>query len=241
MYLSVVLPAYNEEKRITPTLRAVSSYLKKQSYEYEIFVVSDGSKDGTAPIVKNLSEEIPHLTLIDNKTNHGKGFVVRQGMLTAKGSIRLFMDADNSTSLDHFNLARPLFDQGYDIVVGTRDSRDHPEARQTVPQSFVKRIAGDIGNLIIQLLVVRGIWDTQCGFKAFSAASTERIFSAATVDRWAFDVEALGIARKLGLKIGIIPIRWINNPDSRVKALAYIQFFFEVVKIWWRLLNRSIK
>lgn len=235
MYLSIIIPAYNEEKRIGRTLRAVSDYLKKQTYDYEILVVNDGSRDGTAPLVKNMEPEIPCLRLIDNAINHGKGYVVRQGMREAKGQIRLFTDADNSTSLDHFALMQPLFESGYEVVIGTRDRRDHPEARQTVAQPFIKRLAGDIGNLIIQLLAVRGTWDTQCGFKAFTAAAAERIFGAAVVNRFAFDVEALGIAQRLGYRIGIVPIRWINDPDSRVKASAYLSFLFEVIGIWRRL------
>ncbi|MDP3795406.1 MAG: glycosyltransferase family 2 protein [bacterium] len=235
MHLSVIIPAYNEEKRIGRTLRAVNEYLRRRSYGYEIIVVSDGSRDGTVPLVKNLSEEIPHLQLIDNKENHGKGFVVRQGMLEAKGEIRLFMDADNSTSVDHIELMEPLFEQGYHVVIGTRDSRDNPRAQQTVAQSFAKRLAGDIGNLVIQALVVPGIWDTQCGFKAVSARAAQEIFSRMTTNRWAFDVEMLGLARKLDYKIGIIPVRWINDAMSHVKASAYIRFFFEVIKIWWRL------
>lgn len=235
MYLSLIIPAYNEEKRLARTLQSVREYLGKQPYDYEILVVNDGSRDGTASLVRNLAKSIPRLALIDNEENHGKGFVVRQGMLKATGAVRLFMDSDNSTDIEHFDAMRPLFTTGAHVVIGTRDRRDHPDATQAIPQPFIKRLAGDMGNLMIQLLVLPGIWDTQCGFKAFSAEAAEKIFSAATVDRWAFDVEILGLAKKLGYKIAMVPVHWINDADSRVKPLAYVQFFFEVIKIWRRL------
>lgn len=235
MYLSIIIPAYNEEKRLARTLQSVHEYLGKQPYDYEILVVNDGSRDGTAPLVENLAKSIPRLLLLNNKENHGKGYVVRQGMLKATGAVRLFMDSDNSTSIEYFDRMRPLFTDGSRVVIATRDRRDHPDATQAVPQPFIKRLAGDMGNLVIQLLVLPGIWDTQCGFKAFSAEAAEKIFSAATMDRWAFDVEVLGLAKKFGYSIGIVPVHWVNDADSRVKPLAYVQFFFEVVKIWWRL------
>lgn len=235
MYLSVIVPAYNEEKRLGRTLQATNDYLKKQSYDYEILVVNDGSRDNTASLVKDLTKSIPRLKLIDNKENRGKGFVVRQGMLKATGAVRLFMDSDNSTSIEYFDRMRPLFTGGSRVVIATRDRRDHPDATQAVSQPFIKRLAGDMGNLMIQMLVLPRIWDTQCGFKAFSAEAAERVFSRATVDRWAFDVEVLGLAKKFGYTIDIVPVHWINDADSRVKPLAYVQFFFEVIKIWWNL------
>ena len=121
MYLSVIIPAYNEEKRLPKTLRALDQYLREQSYEYEIIVVSDGSKDNTAGVVRNMQSEIANVRLIDNKENHGKGYVVRQGMTEAKGQYRLFTDADNSTSIDQVEKMFPHFQQGYDIVIGSRD------------------------------------------------------------------------------------------------------------------------
>jgi glycosyltransferase involved in cell wall biosynthesis len=234
-YLSLIIPAYNEEKRIGRTLQAVSAHLTKQPYDYEILVVNDGSRDGTASLVRNLAKSIPRLGLIDNKENRGKGFAVRQAMLKATGAVRLFMDSDNSTDIKYFDAMRPLFTAGAHIVIATRDRRDDPDATQAVPQSFIKRLAGDLGNLVIQVLVLPGIWDTQCGFKAFTAEAAHKIFSQAKVDRWAFDVEALGLAKKLGYRIAVVPVHWINDADSRVKPLAYAQFFFEVIKIWRRL------
>src|SRR3989344_7416077 len=118
MHVSVIIPAYNEEKRVERTLLSVHEYLSRQSYDYEIIVVSDGSKDNTISIVSNLKSQISNLKIIDNKENHGKGWAVRRGMLEAQGDFRLFMDADNSTTVDQVESFLPYFSQGYDIVIG---------------------------------------------------------------------------------------------------------------------------
>jgi len=236
MHLSVIIPAYNEEKRLSNTLREINKYLSKQSYDSEILVVNDGSKDRTAQIVKDLKLEIANLKLIDNKLNQGKGAVVRQGMLEARGEYRLFTDADNSTSINHLEKMWPLFEKGYDVVIGSRDSRDIKEACQAVSQPLWKRLAGDIGNIAIQVVLIWGIWDTQCGFKGFTKKAAEDIFKKCKINRWAFDVEALALAKKLGYKIGIVPVYWINAPESRVKLKGYINFFKEFLRIKWNFI-----
>src|SRR3990167_9406407 len=119
MYLSVIIPAYNEVKRIADTLASVNDYLTKQDYIYEVIVVNDGSKDKTSEVVKTVEQGMKHLKLIDNKKNHGKGWVVRQGIMEARGRYRLFMDADNSTTIDHLDKMMPYFNQGYDVVIGS--------------------------------------------------------------------------------------------------------------------------
>lgn len=238
IYLSVIIPAYNEAERIPKTLRRFQEYFSNQSYSYEILVVNDGAKDGTADVVGSMEEEIKNLKLIDRKKNMGKGFTVREGMLIAYGKIRLFADADNATDISHFEAMRPLFDKGYDVVICSRDPKDAPGARQAVAQVWWKRFLGNMGNLYIQWMAgsLRGIWDTQCGFKAFRDYAAEKIFSASKINRWAFDVEALALARKFGYKIGIIPANWINSPKSHVKLSSYFKFLWEVFKI-----RRSLK
>jgi dolichyl-phosphate beta-glucosyltransferase len=171
---------------------------------------------------------IKNLRVIDNKENHGKGWVVRQAMLEANGQIRLFMDADNATTVDHFDKMKPLFDQGYEVVIGTRDPKDAKGAKKSKEQPFWKSALGNMGNIAIQLMAIWGIWDTQCGFKAFTEIATKNIFSRMRIDRWAFDVESLALARKLGYKIGIIPVNWIDNPNSRVNLKAYLRFLKEL-------------
>ncbi len=237
IFLSVIIPAYNEEKRITNTLLDIDKYLSEQNYSYEIIVVNDGSSDNTAQVVNKFSELIKELRLIDNMKNHGKGWVVRQGMLKSKGQIRLFMDADNATTIDHFAKMIPLFEKGQQVVIGSREKRDAPGAKQAVPQSFLKRQLGNLGNLLIQLLAVPGIWDTQCGFKAFSDQAAQNIFSRARINRWGFDIEALALARKLDYQIGIIPVNWVNDPHSKVTLKGYLNTFKELFKIKWNLIR----
>ena len=238
-YLSVIIPAYNEEKRITKTLNAISSYLQKQPYTYEVIVVVDGAKDGTADIARDFTVQIPNLKVIDRKKNMGKGYSVKEGMLAAKGKIRLFTDADNSTDISYFEKMKPMFDNGSDVVISSRDSKDAPGAGQEVPQSFVKRMMGNMGNLYIQIIAVPGIWDTQNGFKAFRDYAAEKIFSVSRVNRWAFDVEALALAKKYDYKIGIIPVHWRNDPYSHVSMMSYFKVLFDVFKIRLNLIRRK--
>ena len=235
IYLSIIIPAYNEEDRIAKTLRRVDAYLKEQVFSAEIIVVIDGAKDTTAKVAGDLQSEIANLRIIDRKENRGKGYTVREGIRAAKGEIRLFSDADNSTDISHFDKMKPLFNQDYDIVICSRDKKDVAGATQAVPQAFFKRQLGNMGNIFIQLFAVRGIWDTQCGFKAFRAEAAERIFSRAKIDRWGFDVEVLALARTFGYKIGMVPAYWINDPKSHVKLSGYLQVLWETLKIWWWL------
>ena len=227
-FLSVIIPAYNEAKRLPLTLIDIDRHLQEQEYTYEILIVNDGSKDETADVVRRFEPLISHLALIDNKENHGKGAAVRQGMLAAKGSWRLFMDADNSTSIVEFNKMLPYFRDGYEVVIASRDAK----GSRTVPaQPFYKRWLGDIGNIIIQVLLLPGFWDTQCGFKCVSAAAAAAIFPLAKIDRWGFDPEMLALARKLGYKIKEIPVFWVNDPRTHVSLKSYLQVLMEVAKV----------
>lgn len=231
VYLSVIVPAYNEADGLPKTLRRFHEYLSRQAYGYEIIVVNDGSKDLTADVVSSMVKAINNLKLIDRKKNMGKGYSVREGMLAAKGKIRLFADADNATDIAHFDKMRPFFDKGYEVVICSRDPKDAVGARQAISQPWWKRLLGNLGNLYIQFMAVRGIWDTQCGFKAFRELAAEKIFSKSVVNRWAFDVEALALARRFDFKIGIIPADWKNDPNTRVGIMSYFKTLWEVYKI----------
>ncbi|OGZ34346.1 MAG: hypothetical protein A2174_03755 [Candidatus Portnoybacteria bacterium RBG_13_41_18] len=235
--LSVIIPAYNEEKTIGETLLSIDKYLTKQNYDYEILVEADGSRDKTVEVARNFKNMIRNLEVYDNQPNHGKGWVVRKGMLDAKGDWRLFMDADNATTIDHLEKAWPLLKQGGEVAIGTRDSRDHKDAKQAVSQPLFKRLLGDVGNILIQIVALWGIWDTQCGFKIFSAKAAKEVFSRAIIDRWGFDIEALSLTKELGYKIGIFPVYWINNPNSRVKLSTYLKVFIELFQVKWNLIN----
>ncbi|MBI5045671.1 MAG: glycosyltransferase family 2 protein [Candidatus Niyogibacteria bacterium] len=237
MFLSVIIPAYNEERRIGKTLEKISAHLSRQTYTYEIMVVCDGSKDKTADVARGMAGRIFNLSVIDRKENRGKGYTVREGMIASRGRIRLFTDADNSTDISHFDKMRPLFDGGCDVVIASRNPRDAVEARQDVPQGALKRLLGHMGNIFIQMVAVRGIWDTQCGFKAFRDHAAKAIFSKSQIDRWGFDIEALALARQLRYKIGIIPAFWQNDPESHVKMSAYFQVLWETVRVRWYIMS----
>lgn len=232
MHLSVIIPAYNEEKRIEKTLLSVNEHLSRQPYDYEIAVVNDGSKDKTVEIVNDLAGKLRGLKLIDNKENHGKGWVVRQGMFSAQGDYRLFMDADNSTTIDQVENFFPFFTQGYDIIIGSRRLKDSVIA---VKQSLVRDFLGGIFRLIVHSLVPLGIKDSQAGFKVFSKKAAEAIFPKQTIFRWAFDVEVLAIAKKLGFKIKEVPIKWANDAESHVKLGGMVRMLFEVLRVRWNL------
>ena len=221
--LSVIVPVYTEAARIGKTLERLQSYLAQWAFSYEVLVVSDGSKDGTLEIVRQLARQVRSFKIIDRSVNRGKGFTVREGMLQASGRIRLFTDADNSTDIAHFDKMLPLFDQGFDVVIASRNDLDVAGARQAVSQAWYKRIVGRLGNRIVQRLAVPGIWDTQCGFKAFRAEAAKRIFSQTTVERWGFDIEVLALARALEYKIGIIPADWFNDERSHVRPVDYFR------------------
>ena len=237
IFLSVIVPAYNEEGRIKRTLERFNEYLSSQPFSYEIIVVNDGSRDGTLKVIEQTHAKITNLLVIGRKQNKGKGFSVREGMQKAQGRIKLFADADNATDISHFEKMRPFFDKGYDMVICSRDSRDALSAKQAVPQPWYKRILGNLGNLYIQKLAIKGIWDTQCGFKAFRGYAADKIFSSLKTDGWMFDVEALALARKFNFKIGIIPANWINDPKTHVKLSSYLKSLWEVFKISRRVKN----
>ncbi len=226
--LSVVIPAYNEENRIPVTLAAVSNFLKSQPYNYEILVVNDGSKDATAGVVVNLKSQIANLKLIDNKENHGKGYVTKQGMLEAEGDVRLFMDADNSTKVDEIAAFLPYFEQGYDVVVG---SRRISGSNVTTDQKPLREFLGWAFRTIVHILVPVDVTDTQCGFKAFSSKAANKIFTNQTIFRWAFDVEILALAEKAKFRIKELPITWVNDEASHVKFSGMVNMLLEVLAV----------
>jgi len=238
IYLSVIIPAYNEEKRLPKTLEEIDEYLKKQDYDYEILVVNDGSKDRTVEVAKSLMLKIRNLIVTGYEKNQGKGYAVRFGMLEAKGDYRIFTDADNSTSIDHLEKIWPEFKKDFEVVIGTRDPRDAKGACQAFPQSWLRRRLGDIYNILVQLICgFWGIWDTQCGFKGFTKKAAENIFPKCKINRFSFDPEILVIAKKLGYKIKIVPTYWKNDPYTTVKFKSMVKMGFDLLKIRWNLIS----
>jgi len=233
--LSVVIPAFNEEQRLPRTLDSVESYQAARDYASEIVVVDDGSRDGTAHLVRERTAAVP-LRLISHPdgANHGKGATVRLGFAAGRGQFRLFMDADNSTTIDQIERFWPHFDTGYDVVVGSRGA---PGAEVVVRQRLIRDLGGKLGNRIIQILAARGIRDTQAGFKMFRGSCIDDLLPLLRIDRWGFDVELIVAARCRGYKVREVPIRWENAPGSKVPAGAYLQVLAEVWRV--RQLRRA--
>ncbi|MBI2097006.1 MAG: glycosyltransferase [Candidatus Sungbacteria bacterium] len=236
MRLSWIIPTYNEERRIEKTVREVESYLRPKGFQYEILVVDNGSRDRTSSIIENLRSEIPSLRLLHG-TVPGKGGAVKRGMLDAKGDIRLFSDADNSTSPDHFDKMEPLFAKGCEVAVSSRDPKDAAGAGRDIKEPVYREMLGNLGNIIIQTFGVWGIWDTQNGFKACTAAAADKIFSQMKIRGFAFDIEMLALAKRYNYKLCVIPVKWRFDPDSKVTLTAYLSVFLDVFRIRWNLIR----
>ncbi|MBI2439114.1 MAG: glycosyltransferase family 2 protein [Candidatus Moranbacteria bacterium] len=237
-FLSVIVPAYKEGDRIGRNLLEIDKYLKGKDYTYEIVVVVDGSPDNTAEVSRNYALQIPHLRVIDNKENHGKGYVVRQGLLETNGKWRLFLDADGSTSITHLETLVPLFGTGCDVFIG---SRKIDGSFIQVHQPKHREIMGEGGNWLIR--IVLGLWrypDTQCGFKVLSDKAAKAIATRMVVDRFGFDFELIVLAIKLGFTVKQLPVRWMNEEGSTVKLTGpngFIQVLIDLFKTKWRLLT----
>jgi len=231
-HLSVVIPVYNEERRLGQTLARVSEYLAAQSYEWEIFVVDDGSADRSVAIAENAGLGT-RLQVLRHEVNRGKGAAVRTGMTAARGRFALFSDADLSTPIEEIEKLWPRFDEGYDVVIGSRGLTD---SQIEVHQSRIRETMGQTFNRLVRLLVLPGIRDTQCGFKMFSRRAVDALFRRCRLDGWAFDVELLALAVREGLRIAEVPVRWVNSPDTRVRAVsASLQMFFDLLRLRRRL------
>lgn len=209
-FLSVIIPAYNEERRLPRTLAAVTDFLQRKSYSSEVIVVTDGSSDGTERVVDEWS---PSVRLLSFKQNRGKGFAVRTGMLSASGRYRLFMDADYAVPIEFLD---PLLEktlEGADLAVGSRALKDSKiVAGQSPIRQGLTACFGVLQRSILDLPIV----DTQCGFKLFTKQSAESLFSIAELDCAYFDAEVLFLAYHLGLKIDEIPVEWTHDQETRL-------------------------
>lgn len=243
-YLSVVVPAYNEEKNIERTVRQIHQFLLEESYPFEIVVVDDGSLDKTAEIVEKLAAPLPQTALIKNP-HRGKGYTVRAGILASRGSYVLFIDADGSTPIREVKrLFLWLVDHPFDIVIA---SREGPGAKRE-QEPYYRHLMGRMFNYVVQLLALPGIKDSQCGFKLFKEEAAHKIFSRLSLYgeeapeipfayTGAFDVEVLFLARRLGYKIKEVPVSWTYNRTERVHPLRDSwRMFRDVVRIRWNAL-----
>jgi len=235
-YLSLIVPAYNEEKRLPATLARIAEYLTLRDFSYEVLVVDDGSRDNTRGLAREFAatHEWVRLVQYDNAAgkplNRGKGFAVRHGVLHSVGRDVLFSDADLSTPIEEMEKLLPPISRGAcDIAIA---SRALAESRLTVHQPWYREMMGKTFNKFVQRIAVPGISDTQCGFKAFRGDVAKKLFGLAQIDGFGFDTEILFLAQKFGYRVQEIPVIWVHKDDSRVNPLsAPFQMLSELVTV----------
>jgi len=235
--LSVVIPAYNEETRLPPTLLEAVAYLEGEGAPYEIIVVDDGSQDGTKEVVQRVSSR--NVRLITLERNRGKGYAVKTGVLSSQGALVLFIDADGSTPFDQLRLLKRELTEGVGIAFGSRALR----SRETAVQARLHRkVLGRIFNLFVNLLAIPGVKDTQCGFKLFTREAADRLFSEQTIDGFAFDVELLFLARRAGIQWREVPVSWRNVPGSKVDLLKdSLRMLGHLLRLRWGFMFEQLK
>jgi dolichyl-phosphate beta-glucosyltransferase len=229
-FLSIIIPAYNEERRLASTLAAMRAYLERFPRSWELLVVDDGSRDRTIEVAEANFWDA-RCRVLRNPRNLGKGGTIRHGMLKARGRFRLFADADNSTPIEQADLLiEHMREARAAVAIG---SRALPDSDLAVRQPLYRELMGRTFNLLVQLIApLPGIRDTQCGFKVFTARAAETVFPLQTLDGFGFDVEILVLARRRRLRIVEVPVRWIDNADSRVSPVRdSLRMFRELVTV----------
>ena len=229
--VSFVIPAFNEAARLGASLEKVLAYVHSQAWKAEVIVVNDGSRDNTADLVRQYATSNPHLRLLENPGNRGKGYSVRNGVLNASGEFLLFSDADLSAPIEEAPKLFAAIIAGADVAIGSRWLR--PEL-QTQRQSVLRQFYGRAFNIALRVVLGINIKDTQCGFKAFTRAAGQRIFPQQQIERWGFDPELLYLARKSKMKIAEVPVAWAHVEGTRISPLRDgLRMFGEVLKIRW--------
>ncbi len=228
-FLSVVIPAYDEEIRLRTSLPVLRDYLRNQDYLWEVIVVDDGSSDRTSKIPMEIFSESETVRVLENPGNRGKGYSVKQGLLAANGELILVTDADFSTPIEEFEKLRACLKEGWDVAIGSRSLKD---SDVQISQPWYREGMGRIFNVFVQMMVLRGFIDTQCGFKCFNRDKAVPVFSKMSLDGFCFDVELLFIAKKLGLKIKEVPVLWKDVAQSRVNILSEpVRMFLDLLRI----------
>jgi dolichyl-phosphate beta-glucosyltransferase len=225
--LSIVVPAYNEEKRLPDSLPQIANFVRKQDYPIEVIIVDDGSTDRTAEVVKGFQEESPFIAL--RQVDHGgKGHAVRAGMLHARGEYLFLCDSDLSMPIEEINKFLPPTLSEYDVAIASREVK----GANRHDEPTYRHVMGRVFNLIVRLLAVHGIQDTQAGFKCFRREAARQVFRLQTIKGWGFDVETLFIAQRRGMVIVEVPINWYYKNRSQVKPIQdTYNMFREVLKV----------
>jgi glycosyltransferase involved in cell wall biosynthesis len=215
--LSIIIPAFNEERRLPRALSLIREFIEAKRLDAEVIVVDDGSTDGSAAAVHACRDQFSSLTLLSTgPRNHGKGFAVRTGMLAARGRIALFTDADLSAPIEEAEKLMSTIEAGADVALG---SRHVSRARIEVHQSALREFAGRAFNAAVRLLTGLPYLDTQCGFKAFRMPQCRPLFELQRIEDYGFDPEILFLAQRLGLRCVEVPIRWAHDPHSKIRVL----------------------
>jgi len=232
--LSVVIPCYNEENNLNRgVLNQVYHYLKKQSYPWQVIIANDGSTDNSLKITNDFVKNHPGFIALD-LPHGGKPSALKGGLAKVKNDIVLFTDMDQSTPISELDKLLPYFSKGYQVVIGSRGTERHNF-------NLSRRLASAIFSSVRRLILLPNIIDTQCGFKAFTEEAASKIFPQLTIKRWGFDIEILVLARLMGFRIKEVGVRWINDPDSKVKASAYIEVLTELIKIRLNIWRKKYK
>lgn len=235
VFYSIVIPAYNEGRRLAPTLDEVLSYVSQQRWMVEIIVVNDGSRDNTAEVAQAYARRNSAVRVVENPGNRGKGYSVRHGILKARGDILLFSDADLSSSISEVSKLLEAVQAGADVVIGSRWLQ--PEL-QTERQSLMRQVFGRVYNLLLRLTLGLNYKDTQCGFKAFTREAARAIFSAQRVERWGFDAELLFLAHRLGFRVAEVPVVWAHAADSKLNPVRDgMRMFREMLSVRWNAIT----
>ncbi len=226
MDLSIIIPAYNEEKRIGKSLNRIQEYLTKKKINYEIIIVDDGSKDDTIKVIDKFKGNI---RLLKNEINSGKGFSVKKGIMSAQYGLILFTDADLATPIEELDQMKKSINEGYDIVIA---SRNMPESNIFVKPPSYKQLLGKTFPLFVRFLLFHEIRDTQCGFKLFKKKVARRISKLQRIYGFCFDVELLFIAKKFGYKIKEVPVKWVDQKGSKISPLKdAFKMLIDLIKI----------
>ncbi len=226
-FLSIVIPAYNEEARLPESLRAITAFVAQKTYPVEVLIVDNNSTDRTAAIIAEFAAEFPYIRGLSERTQ-GKGAAVRAGMLAARGAYRFICDADLSMPIEEVDKFLPPQLEDFDIAIASREIAG--AVRYGEP--WYRHLMGRVFNLIVRLFAIPGLQDTQCGFKMFRAEVAEDLFPLQTMNGWSFDVEILYAARERGWRIVEVPIHWYYKANTRISPLRdSLDMFVEVLKI----------